>query len=130
VTDAGFAIRRFEFARHGFETEARGRFEADAAGTRITVGFGFRRADLCFILLWILLASLAGGILLLALGGRPAPGSMEGAFPVWMPALMVAVLTVVYAARRWSSRGDTAMLVRLLRGTLDANEAQEPVPIE
>ncbi len=130
VTDAGFGIHRFRFGRHGFETEARGRFEADAAGTRIAVRFGLKRADVILIGFWSVILFGVGGILLLGPGRPSGPGSGEDAFLPWFLALMVGWIALLYAALRWSSRGDAAFLVRLIRETLGASEAQEQAPIE
>ena len=130
VTAAGFAIHRFVFGRHGFETEARGRFEADAAGTRIPLRFGLKRLDLIYFVLFFLVILLVGGAFLLAPGGAPGPRTGEDAFPAWLPALMVACLLLIYVAVRWHLRGDAESLTRLIRETLDASEAQEQAPIE
>lgn len=130
VTEAGFAIHRFQFGRHGFETEARGRFEADASGTRIGVRFGLKHVDVIFIGFWILLVFWMAWVFLLAPGRPPGSPSGEEEFPRWLPALMVGVLALSYAGVRWYVRGDAEFLVRLIRETLGASEAQEQAPID
>jgi hypothetical protein len=120
VTEAGFAIHRFRTGRHGFETEAQGRFEPDAAGTRVAVRFGLRLADRIFMGFWLLFV--------LGLWGIPGRGAEE--LPRWFPALMAAMMVLIYAAVRWSSRGDAEFLARLIRETLGASDAQAQAPID
>jgi hypothetical protein len=130
VTDEGFAIHRFHFGRHGFETEARGRFQADAAGTRIAMRFGLKLADRIFIGVWFLFVFGVGGTFLFGPGSPSGPASGEDAFTRWFPVLMAGWLVLIYAALRWSSGGDAELLVRLIRETLAASEAQEQAPID
>ncbi len=130
VTEAGFAIHRFQFGRHGFETEARGRFEADASGTRISLRFGLKLADRIFTGFWFLFLIGLGATFLLVPWSPIGRGSVEDALFRWFPALMVGWLVLLYAAMRWSSRGDAEFLIRLIRETLGASEAQEQAPID
>jgi hypothetical protein len=43
---------------------------------------------------------------------------------------MAAMMVLIYAAVRWSSRGDAEFLARLIRETLGASDAQAQAPID
>jgi len=130
VTEAGCAVHRFEFGRHGFETEARGRFEPGTAGTRITLRFGLKRLDAIMLALLILFVLGVEAAFLLEPGRRPGPATGDDPFLVWLPFLVPAVLALMYLVQRWHVRGDAEFLVRLIRETLGASEAREPGAIE
>jgi len=130
VTEAGCSVHRFEFGRHGFETEARGRFEPGTAGTRITLRFGLKRVDAVLLALLILFVLGVECALLLGPRSGPGPAAGEDPFQVWLPLLVPAVLALMYLVQRWHVRGDAEFLVRLIRDTLGAGEAPEQRPIE
>jgi len=122
-----FAVYRFRRYRHGFETEARGRFEMAAAGTRLRVRFGFKLYDRIFTVIWLAFTlGLAAVFALLPLHTAPAVRS----FVVWEMIGLNVFMLVIFAIVRWINRNDDVFLVRLIESELRATPLPGGGPIE
>jgi hypothetical protein len=132
VSASGFALYHFRAYRHGFETEARGRFEMDAVGTRVRVRFGFKLQDRIFFVFWIAftiaLAAFFGRLTRIAAGGHP-PAWLD-AFPLALAVLMNLILLIAFLIVRRQSRGDPTFLAGLIREELEATSLEMGGPIE
>ena len=132
VSVSGFALYHFRAYRHGFETEARGRFEMDAVGTRVRVRFGFKLQDRIFFVFWIAFTiglSAFFGALARTAAGRLQPAWLD-VFPFALAGLLNLILLVAFLIVRWQSRGDPTVLAGLLREELEATSLEMGGPIE
>jgi len=127
VVADSFALYRFRRYRHGFESEARGRLELSAAGTRLRVRFGFKLQDRMFTVLWVaIMAAVAALLASLPLHGPPS----ERWFPLGFVVAINLFMVVIYPIVRWLNRDDVPFLMRLIEGELQATPVPGGGPLE
>ena len=127
VGPAGFRFHRFRGHRHGFETQARGRFEPDSTGTRVRVRFGLRFWDHAIFVLWPALTVVAAIRFQQAAAGGT---SWVSRFPIGFAVVMNLFFIALFLSLRWSNRDDLAFLTSLIEDELKATPSPAGAPIE
>lgn len=125
----GFSVTKTINYRNSFQTEASGRFEANADGTHIRVRLAMSPFVVAFICLWIGILGAMCLTYLVTYGGLLTTGPLaellDLANGVGGLAGMMVLGFGAQAFGRWVARNEADFLMGFLADTLDAHEVPE-----